>query len=109
MAPKKLESDSVYAKYDTDGDGVVSDVELSMSERLQKLEVMHESRRTEEYVLVSFVGNAAVSKPCSNFGYARLRASSRNTWSNEFNLLRVCRWPCLSMVFNIGMVKRKEK
>ena len=42
MAPKKLESDSVYAKYATDGDGVVSDVELSMSERLQKLEVMHE-------------------------------------------------------------------
>ena len=32
----------VYAKYDIDGDGVVSDVELSMSERLQKLEVMHE-------------------------------------------------------------------
>ncbi len=42
MAPKKLESGSTYAKYDADGDGVVSDVELAMSERLQQLEVMHE-------------------------------------------------------------------
>ena len=40
--PKKLEPNSEYAKYDTDGDGVVSDDEIASSERLQQLEVLHE-------------------------------------------------------------------
>jgi len=39
---KRLEADSDYAKYDADGDGVVTDEELSMSERLQYLETQHE-------------------------------------------------------------------
>ena len=42
MSPKKLEPNSEYAKYDTDGDGVVSDDEIASSERLQQLEVLHE-------------------------------------------------------------------
>ena len=40
--PKKLEADSEYAKYDVDGDGIVSDEELAMSERLQQLEIQNE-------------------------------------------------------------------
>tara|TARA_Y100000361_G_scaffold151360_1_gene168656 strand:- start:1094 stop:1429 length:336 start_codon:yes stop_codon:yes gene_type:complete len=40
--PKKLEADSEYAKYDVDGDGIVSDEELAMSERLQQLELLNE-------------------------------------------------------------------
>ena len=39
---KRLEPGSELAKYDADGDGIVSDAELETSERLQKLEVEHE-------------------------------------------------------------------
>lgn len=42
MNPKKLEADSEYAKYDVDGDGIVSDEELAMSERLQQLDLLNE-------------------------------------------------------------------
>ncbi len=37
-AQKKLEKGSQYAKYDVDGDGVVTDEELDMDERLMRLE-----------------------------------------------------------------------
>ena len=42
MSPKKLEPNSEYAKYDSDGDGVVTDDELQIGARLQELEVLHE-------------------------------------------------------------------
>ena len=42
MNAKKLEPGSDYAKYDADGDGVVSDSELEVSARLQELEMLHE-------------------------------------------------------------------
>jgi hypothetical protein len=32
MTPKKLEPDSEYSEYDTDGDGVVTDAELGLSQ-----------------------------------------------------------------------------
>ena len=38
MAQKKLQKDSEFAKYDMDGDGVVSDEELAMEERMIDLE-----------------------------------------------------------------------
>lgn len=38
MAPKKLEENSVYSALDTDGDGVVSDAELAIGERMVALE-----------------------------------------------------------------------
>ena len=38
MTQKKLQKDSEYAKYDLDGDGVVSDEELAMEERMIDLE-----------------------------------------------------------------------
>ena len=37
-AEKKLEKGSQYAKYDVDGDGVVTDEELDMDERMMRLE-----------------------------------------------------------------------
>ena len=37
-AQKKLEKDSQYAKYDVDGDGVVTDEELDLDERMMRLE-----------------------------------------------------------------------
>jgi hypothetical protein len=42
MAAKKLESDSEYAQYDADGDGVVSDEEISTSKELKELQISHE-------------------------------------------------------------------
>ena len=36
---KKLEKDSEYASYDTDGDGVVTDEELETSKELQQLKL----------------------------------------------------------------------
>ena len=41
MNAKKLEPDSDYADYDTDGDGVVSDDELETSKELQSLRSTH--------------------------------------------------------------------
>ena len=42
MTPKTLQPESEYAKYDSDGDGVVTDDELEISARLQELEMLHE-------------------------------------------------------------------
>ena len=38
---KRLQKDSDYAQYDTDGDGIVSDAELETSKELQQLEIAH--------------------------------------------------------------------
>ena len=47
MSPKQLEKDSEYAKYDADGDGVVSDDELETTARLQQLEATHEKAESQ--------------------------------------------------------------
>ena len=39
---KELEPGSQYNKYDSDGDGVVTDAELATTERLQALELQNE-------------------------------------------------------------------
>ena len=36
MAQKKLQKDSVYSEYDEDGDGIVSDEELSHIKEIKK-------------------------------------------------------------------------
>jgi len=38
MAQKKLQKESIYAEYDEDGDGIVSDEELSHVTEIKKLE-----------------------------------------------------------------------
>jgi hypothetical protein len=38
LAAKKLESDSKYNQFDTDGDGVVSDEEMAQAEKILELE-----------------------------------------------------------------------
>ena len=42
MAPKTLQPNSEYSKYDADGDGVVSDLEIESSEKLQEMQLAHE-------------------------------------------------------------------
>ena len=42
MAQKKLQQDSNFNKYDLDGDGVVSDKELSNIEKIEQLEMQEE-------------------------------------------------------------------
>ena len=42
MAQKKLQQGSEYAKYDLDGDGIVSDEELSAVAKLEELEMQEE-------------------------------------------------------------------
>ena len=42
MSAKRLEENSEYAEYDSDGDGVVTDKELEMSRELQELKLRHE-------------------------------------------------------------------
>ena len=42
MSPKTLEPTSDYAKYDVDGDGVVSDEELAAVAKLEELEMLEE-------------------------------------------------------------------
>lgn len=38
MTPKKLETNSKYNEYDTDGDGIVSDEEMANAEKMIELE-----------------------------------------------------------------------
>ena len=42
MSPKTLEPTSDYAKYDVDGDGIVSDEELAAVAKLEELEMQEE-------------------------------------------------------------------
>tara|TARA_A100000172_G_scaffold27531_1_gene16181 strand:- start:8714 stop:9049 length:336 start_codon:yes stop_codon:yes gene_type:complete len=42
MAAKRLEENSDYAEYDSDGDGIVTDQELETSKELQELKLRHE-------------------------------------------------------------------
>ena len=49
-AQKKLEKESQYAKYDVDGDGVVTDEELDMDERLMRLENEDKRQDAQRYM-----------------------------------------------------------
>ena len=48
MKNKQLEAGSAYAKYDTDGDGIVSDAELATTQKLQDLELQHEKAESQK-------------------------------------------------------------
>jgi len=48
MAQKKLEKDSLYNKYDVDGDGVVTDEELDMDRKLLELEDLKSDMENED-------------------------------------------------------------
>ena len=48
MSSKQLEAGSAYAKYDTDGDGIVSDAELATTQQLQELELLHEKADSQK-------------------------------------------------------------
>ena len=45
MAPKQLEKDSKYAKYDVDGDGVITDEEMAKGEKM--LQIENEDKRQD--------------------------------------------------------------
>ena len=49
-AQKKLEKGSQYAKYDVDGDGVVTDEELDMDERMMRLENEDKKQDAQRYM-----------------------------------------------------------
>ena len=49
-AEKKLEKGSQYAKYDVDGDGVVTDEELDMDERMMRLENEDKKQDAQRYM-----------------------------------------------------------
>ena len=49
-AQKKLQKESQYAKYDVDGDGVVTDEELDMDERLMRLENEDKRQDAQRYM-----------------------------------------------------------
>jgi uncharacterized membrane protein (DUF485 family) len=50
MAQKKLEPDSDYAKYDLDGDGVVTDEELEMDAKMMRLENEDKKEDAQRYM-----------------------------------------------------------
>ena len=49
-AQKKLEKNSEYAKYDVDGDGIVTDEELEIDERLMRLENEDKRQDAQRYM-----------------------------------------------------------
>ena len=48
MAAKRLQPDSKYAHLDKDGDGIVSDEEMMMEERMIELEDMRSDMENED-------------------------------------------------------------
>lgn len=55
---KQLEPDSVYGSYDDDGDGVVSDAELSRHERFLKIE--NEDKKEDQIRLMAWFALAGL-------------------------------------------------
>ena len=56
MSPKTLEPTSDYAKYDVDGDGIVSDEELAAVAKLEELEMQEEKADAQRRMaLVSLI------------------------------------------------------
>jgi len=49
-AQKKLEKNSEYAKYDVDGDGIVTDEELEIDEKLMRLENEDKRQDAQRYM-----------------------------------------------------------
>ena len=47
MSPKKLEPKSRYAEYDADGDGVVSDQEISRHQEMVQLELQEDKANSQ--------------------------------------------------------------
>ena len=50
MAQKKLQKDSEYAHLDLDGDGIVTDEELDMDERMMRLEQLRSLAIWQVYI-----------------------------------------------------------
>ena len=50
MTQKKLEPDSQYNKYDLDGDGIVTDEELAMEERMMRLHNEDEKQDAQRFM-----------------------------------------------------------
>ena len=50
MAQKKLEKGSQYEKYDLDGDGIVTDEEFEMDEKLVRLENEDKRQDAQRYM-----------------------------------------------------------
>ena len=50
MAQKKLEKNSEYEKYDLDGDGIVTDEELAMDEKLMRLNNEDKKEDAQRYM-----------------------------------------------------------
>jgi len=50
MSPKTMEPTSDYAKYDVDGDGIVSDEELTAVAKLEELEMQEEKADAQRHM-----------------------------------------------------------
>ena len=50
MAQKKLEPDSEYNKYDLDGDGIVTDEEFEMDQKLMRMENEDKKEDAQRYM-----------------------------------------------------------
>jgi len=48
MGPKRLEADSKYSHFDTDGDGVVTDKELAMEKEMMEAERLEEKSEAQK-------------------------------------------------------------
>jgi hypothetical protein len=64
MTTKKLQEDSKFNQFDTDGDGIVSDVELSRTERMIQIE--NNDKMQDQQRLMAWVAmwSTIVAVPC---------------------------------------------
>ena len=60
MSPKKLEPKSRYAEYDADGDGVVSDQEISRHQEMRQLELQEQKSASQRQMAWVAVGSMCV-------------------------------------------------
>ena len=99
MAQKKLQKDSVYSEYDEDGDGIVSDEELSHIKEIKKTETELRKNvaqlRMARYTLI-FMGCYAVfmASHCSlSFRICSLRALAAASFAACIRLARSSKIP----------------
>ena len=105
MTQKKLQKESVYAEYDEDGDGVVSDEELSHVTEIKKLENdLRKQRAQRRMATASLVGMGVFTAAMFFVPIERV-----NALADISNLFYITGGGIVSVYMGASMINRGSK